>query len=45
MPARLLTIIVADDDDDDREMARDAFMGSRIANPLVFVNDGVELLD
>ncbi len=45
MAARLLTIIVADDDDDDREMTRDAFMESRIANPLVFVNDGVELLD
>ncbi len=45
MDPRLLTIVVADDDEDDREMTRDAFMESRIANPLVFLQDGVELLD
>lgn len=37
-------ILVADDDEDDREMMRDAFTSSRVKNPLMFVEDGVDLL-
>lgn len=36
---------MADDDADDREMTRDAFEASRLANDLRFVVDGVELMD
>jgi len=40
-----LTILLADDDADDRMMAAEALAEARIANPLVCVNDGAELLD
>jgi two-component system response regulator len=42
---RPITILMADDDPDDREMTRDAFVESRLANDLRFVCDGIELLD
>jgi CheY-like chemotaxis protein len=45
MNKRAVTIIVADDDPDDRLLIRDAFEESRLANPLVFVEDGEELLE
>lgn len=38
-------ILIADDDEEDRMLARDALAESRLANPLYFVCDGVELLD
>ena len=40
-----LTILLADDDPDDRMMAADALAEAHIANPLVCVEDGKELLD
>jgi two-component system response regulator len=36
---------MADDDADDRQMTREAFEASRVANDLRFVENGVELLD
>ena len=39
-----VTIIIADDDSDDRMLIEDAFIESRLANPLVFVENGEELL-
>ena len=39
-----VTIIIADDDIDDRMLIEDAFVESRLANPLVFVENGEELL-
>ncbi|MBX9627978.1 MAG: response regulator [Gemmataceae bacterium] len=36
---------MADDDPDDRELTREAFAQSRLANDLRFVEDGDELLD
>ncbi|HEV8062128.1 MAG TPA: response regulator [Gemmataceae bacterium] len=40
-----ITILMADDDADDRQMTKEAFVESRLANDLRFVEDGVELLD
>jgi CheY-like chemotaxis protein len=40
-----VTILMADDDADDRDMTKEAFEQSRIANELRFVEDGVELMD
>ncbi len=40
-----ITILMADDDADDRQMTREAFGESRLANDLRFVTDGEELLD
>jgi CheY-like chemotaxis protein len=40
-----LTILMADDDADDRLLAQDAMVESRVLNRLVFVEDGVELVD
>src|SRR5262245_17187021 len=40
-----ITILMADDDADDRQMTREAFEESRLANDLRFVADGAELLD
>jgi two-component system response regulator len=42
---RPITILMADDDAEDRQMTREAFEASRLANDLRFVEDGVELLD
>lgn len=41
----LVPILIADDDEEDRMLARDALTESRLANPLYFVGDGVELLE
>lgn len=43
--AKPVTILMADDDPDDRQMTREAFEESRLANDLRFVEDGEELLD
>jgi len=43
--ARPITILMADDDADDRQMTREAFEASRVANDLRFVENGAELLD
>ena len=40
-----ITILMADDDADDRQMTQEAFVESRLANDLRFVENGVELLD
>jgi CheY-like chemotaxis protein len=40
-----ITILMADDDADDRQLTREAFEASRLANDLRFVEDGVELMD
>src|SRR6516225_6775621 len=42
---RPITILMADDDADDRQMTREAFEESRLANDLRFVEDGEELMD
>ena len=39
-----IRIVVADDDADDRMMIRDAFIESKLGNPVDFVEDGVELM-
>jgi CheY-like chemotaxis protein len=38
-------ILIAEDDEEDRMLASDALEESRLANPIYFVGDGVELLD
>jgi CheY-like chemotaxis protein len=43
--SRPVTILMADDDPDDRELTREAFVESKVANDLRFVEDGEELLD
>jgi CheY-like chemotaxis protein len=43
--AKPITILMADDDPDDRQLTKDAFAESRLANDLRFVEDGEELLD
>lgn len=40
-----VTILIADDDEEDRELARRALIQSRLANNLMFVEDGEELLE
>ena len=45
MTRKPLPILMAEDDEDDRLLARDAFMESKLSNPVFFVNDGEELLD
>jgi CheY-like chemotaxis protein len=44
-PPKPITIVMADDDADDRQMTKEAFEESRIANDLHFVENGAELLD
>ena len=44
-PPRPVTILMADDDPDDRQLTKEAFEESKLANDLRFVEDGVELLD
>ena len=44
MMERSISILVADDDPDDRMMIQDAFTENRIANDIVFVEDGEQLL-
>lgn len=43
--SRPTTILMADDDPDDRQLAADALAEARLVNPLVFVEDGEELLE
>lgn len=38
-------IVIADDDADDRLLIEDAFRDSRLANPIAFAEDGIELLE
>ena len=40
-----VTILIADDDPDDRQLTREAFVESRLANDLRFVEDGVEVFE
>lgn len=40
-----ITILMADDDPDDRQMTKEAFAESHLANDLRFVHDGEELMD
>jgi len=40
-----ITILMAEDDPDDQLLVREAFHESRLANDLVFVQDGVELIN
>ena len=40
-----LAILLADDDEDDRELTRDALEHARLANDLLTVNDGQDLMD
>ena len=40
-----LPIVVAEDDPDDRLLIKDAFEENSVSNPLVFVNDGEQLMD
>jgi two-component system response regulator len=40
-----ITILMAEDDADDRQLTKEAFEESRVANDLHFVENGVELLD
>lgn len=44
-PPKPITILMADDDADDRQLTREAFVESRLANDLRFVEDGEELMD
>ena len=43
--AKPITILLADDDADDRMLAKDALAEARLANDLVFVEDGEELMN
>jgi len=43
--AKPITIVMADDDPDDRQLTKEAFAESLVANDLRFVEDGEELLD
>jgi CheY-like chemotaxis protein len=40
-----LLVLIADDDEDDRLMIKDAFADSGLANPLVFVQNGEDLMN
>jgi CheY-like chemotaxis protein len=42
---RPITILMADDDEDDRQMTKEAFEASHLANQLRFVENGAELVD
>ena len=44
-PRDTITIVMADDDPDDCKLAQDAFAEARLSNRLLFVKDGVELLE
>ncbi len=43
--AQPITILMAEDDADDRMLVKEAFAESHIANNILFVEDGVELLE
>lgn len=42
---KLITILLAEDDPDDRQLTQEAFVESRLANEVHFVEDGEELMD
>ncbi len=42
---KTITFLIADDDPDDRLLIKESLEEARLANPLHFVEDGVELLD
>jgi two-component system, response regulator len=42
---KTIEILMADDDSDDRLMAKEAFEENKLANNIVFVENGEELLD
>lgn len=44
MTMKPITILIAEDDPDDRYLAKEALSESRLANTLIFVEDGEELL-
>ncbi len=44
-PPTPITILMADDDADDRQLTHEAFVESRLANDLRFVEDGEQLMD
>src|SRR5580704_4574387 len=44
-PGKPITILMAEDDADDRQLTKEAFEESKLANDLRFVEDGEELLD
>ena len=43
--SKAIVVVIADDDPEDRMLIDDAFEESRLANTLVFVEDGEELMD
>jgi len=43
--AKTIPILMADDDPDDKMLAQEAFSENKIANKLVFVDDGEQLMD
>lgn len=42
---KTVTFLIADDDPDDQLLIKESLEEARLANPLYFVKDGVELLD
>jgi CheY-like chemotaxis protein len=42
---KLITILLAEDDPDDRQLTQEAFVESRLANEVHFVEDGEELME
>lgn len=42
---KTITILIADDDPDDRLLIKESLEEARLANPLHFVEDGVELIE
>ncbi len=45
LDSREIVILMADDDPDDRFLAQEALSMARVANRLLFVNDGEDLMD
>lgn len=43
--AKTIPILMADDDPDDKMLAQEAFSENKIANKLIFVDDGEQLMD
>ena len=43
-PRRRVTILLADDDEEDRELTRDALREAHLANEVLFVVDGQDLM-
>lgn len=45
VPSRPIVLVMAEDDPEDQMLVRDAFKEARLANRLVMVSDGEELMD